>query len=71
MVEIMTAVNMSMIRTTLVRWPFGLLGRHSPGQWDALMIRISSHVTVPRREPISSNFPEGFELLLTVHGAWE
>jgi len=24
------------------------------------MIRISSHVTISRREPISRNFPEGF-----------
>ena len=32
------------------RWPFGLLARHLPGQWDALMVRISSHVTVRCRE---------------------
>ena len=24
-----------------VRWPFGLLGRHLPGQWDSLTIRVS------------------------------
>jgi hypothetical protein len=35
-----------------VRWRFGLLGRHLPGQWDTSTTRINLHVTISYHQPI-------------------